>query len=132
MNNLDSINQLILAGDYDLAKIEITRLEEEKTKSKETAILLLLKKSFLDRRQGNLHGALHNANHALNLVPSDDYYLISADWTPVGDVHSCVNLSIHGVANDVNTENNWTQENISEFTTTPGSPYEPVTTRFTV
>lgn len=60
------------------------------------------------------------------------YQLISADWTPVGDVHSCVKLTVHGVANDVNSENNWTQENISKFTTTTGSPYAPVTSRFSV
>jgi hypothetical protein len=60
------------------------------------------------------------------------YQIVSAEWTPVGDVHSCVKLSLHGVANDINEENNWTQENISEFTTTTGSPYEPVTSRFSV
>lgn len=60
------------------------------------------------------------------------YYLISGDWTPTGDVHSCVKLTVHGVANDVNPENNWTQENISQFATTRGSPFAPVTTRFEV
>jgi M6 family metalloprotease-like protein len=60
------------------------------------------------------------------------YYLISGDWTPSGDVHSCVKLTVHGVANDINTENNWTQENISQFATTRGSPYAPITTRFEV
>lgn len=60
------------------------------------------------------------------------YVIISGDWTPVGDIHSCVKLSVLGVANDTNTENNWTQENISEFTTTAGSPFDPVTTRFEV
>lgn len=58
--------------------------------------------------------------------------IVSAEWTPVGDVHSCVKLTVHGVANDVNAENNWTQENIDEFTTTAGSPYAPVTSRFSV
>lgn len=58
--------------------------------------------------------------------------IVSAEWTPVGDVHSCVKLNVHGVANDINVENNWTQENISEFTTTTGSPYGPVTSRFSV
>lgn len=60
------------------------------------------------------------------------YHLISADWYPVGDIHSCVRLSVEGVANDVDLANNWTQENISQFTTTRGSPFEPVTTRFEV
>ena len=41
-------------------------------------------------------------------------------------------LSVHGVTNDRNTKNNWTQENISVFATTTGSPYAPVTTRFEV
>jgi hypothetical protein len=36
------------------------------------------------------------------------------------------------VANDAVPENNWTQENISQFATTQGSPYAPVTTRFEV
>lgn len=58
--------------------------------------------------------------------------IISAEWTPVGDIHSCVKLNVHGVANDINVENNWTQENISQFTTTTGSPYGPVTSRFSV
>jgi len=60
------------------------------------------------------------------------YQIISAEWTPVGDIHSCVKLNVHSVANDNNVENNWTQENISEFATTRGSPYEPVTSRFSV
>ena len=60
------------------------------------------------------------------------YQLISAEWTPVGDVHSCAKLTVYGVANDVNAENNWTQENISDFATTRGSPYAPVTSRFSV
>jgi hypothetical protein len=60
------------------------------------------------------------------------YHLVTADWIPVGDIHSCVRLSVEGVANDVNLENNWTQENISQFTTTSGSPFDPVTTRFEV
>ncbi|HCB49537.1 MAG TPA: hypothetical protein DEP47_08435, partial [Chloroflexi bacterium] len=59
-------------------------------------------------------------------------FIISGDWTPSGDVHSCVKLTAYGVANDVNPANNWTQENISEFTTTTGSPFAPVTTRFEV
>ena len=60
------------------------------------------------------------------------YYIISGDWTPSGDVHSCVKLTVHGVANDVNPDNNTTQENISQFTTSTGSPFDPVTTRFEV
>jgi M6 family metalloprotease-like protein len=60
------------------------------------------------------------------------YHIVSADWIPVGDIHSCVKLSAEGVANDINVENNRTQENISDFTTTTGSPYGPVTSRFSV
>lgn len=62
----------------------------------------------------------------------NDYYLITGIWEPVGDIHSCVKLTVHGVPNDVNTENNWTQENFSQFDTTTDSPYEPVTSRFEV
>lgn len=60
------------------------------------------------------------------------YFLTSGDWTPSGDGHSCVKLTVHGVANDINAENNWTQENVSQFATTRGSPYAPITTRFEV
>jgi hypothetical protein len=62
------------------------------------------------------------------------YFLIEGDWTPSsdGEGHSCVQLTVTGVANDVNPDNNWTQENITEFATSPGSPYAPVTTRFEV
>jgi len=63
---------------------------------------------------------------------SDAYFLISADWEPVGDVHSCVKLTVYGVPNDNNPDNNWTQENFSVFDTTAGSPFEPVTSRFEV
>jgi len=63
---------------------------------------------------------------------TDAYYLISADWTPENDLHSCVQVTVTGVANDINPDNNWTQENISEFVTTPGSPYAPVISRFEV
>ncbi len=63
---------------------------------------------------------------------ANDYALIVGDWTPTGDVHSCVQLTILGVANDVDESNNWTQENISEFVTTAGSPYDPVVSRFEV
>ena len=62
----------------------------------------------------------------------NDHYLIIGDWTPVGDIHSCVQVTVHGVANDINSENNWTQENISEFVTTAGSPYSPIVSRFEV
>ncbi len=60
------------------------------------------------------------------------YYLITGIWEPVGDIHSCVKLTVHGVPNDVNVENNWTQENFSQFDSTTDSPYEPVTSRFEV
>jgi hypothetical protein len=60
------------------------------------------------------------------------YFIISADWEPEGDVHSCVKLSVTGVANDVNPDNNVAQENISTFTTIAGSPFDPVTTRFEI
>jgi hypothetical protein len=63
---------------------------------------------------------------------SDDYYIISGDWTPASGEHSCVQLTVTGVANDINTGNNWTQENISEFVTSPGSPYAPVISSFRV
>lgn len=61
-----------------------------------------------------------------------DYYLIEADWIPTGDVHSCIRLEVTGVANDINEANNSTQENVSEFESTTGSPFAPVTTRFEV
>lgn len=59
-------------------------------------------------------------------------YLIVADWTPTAGEHTCVKLRARGVANDLNSENNFTQENIHEFTTTAGSPYQPVISRFQV
>ncbi|MCO6478665.1 MAG: peptidoglycan DD-metalloendopeptidase family protein, partial [Phaeodactylibacter sp.] len=63
---------------------------------------------------------------------SNDYYLISSEWTPTAGQHTCVKLKIRGLSNDINLENNWTQENINQFVTTTSSPYEPVTTRFQV
>lgn len=63
--------------------------------------------------------------------PGDDY-LIIADWIPATDDHACIKLRIRGVSNDINLENNRTQENVTEFTTTPGSPYHPVISRFQV
>jgi hypothetical protein len=63
--------------------------------------------------------------------PAADF-LIVADWMPTGNIHSCVRLLVRGVANDVNTANNETQENIGEFRSTPGSPYSPVTSQFQV
>ena len=41
-------------------------------------------------------------------------------------------LWIVGAANDINEANNNTQENIHEFTTTSGSPYQPIISRFQV
>jgi len=63
---------------------------------------------------------------------SDDDYLIFGEWTPQSGEHSCVQLTVTGVANDINPNNNWTQENISEFVTSPGSPYSPVISTFRV
>ena len=63
---------------------------------------------------------------------ANDRFLIIADWTPQGDVHSCVKLRARGIANDVNADNNETQENVHEFISSPGSPYSPITTRFQV
>ena len=62
----------------------------------------------------------------------DAYDIVEGEWTPSGDPHACAKLSILGVANDAVTENNWTQENFSQFDATGDSPYGPVTTRFDV
>lgn len=59
-------------------------------------------------------------------------YIIQADWTPVSNRHACVKLRVRGAANDINEANNETQENINEFVSVPGSPYEPVISRFQV
>ncbi len=47
-------------------------------------------------------------------------------------MHSCVQVTVTGVQMIFNPDNNWTQENISEFVTSPGSPYAPVISRFEV
>ncbi len=70
-----------------------------------------------------LEGTVNNAN-------AD--FLIVADWTPVQSGHTCVRLRTRTVTNDINTTNNFTQENIHEFTSTSGSPFEPVVSRFQV
>lgn len=70
-----------------------------------------------------LQGTVNNAN---------DDFLIIADWTPREGVHTCVRLRARTVPNDINADNNFTQENIHEFTSTSGSPYEPVVSRFQV
>jgi hypothetical protein len=59
-------------------------------------------------------------------------YLIVADWTPTSGVHTCVRLRARTVANDINPANNFTQENIHDFTTVSGSPYQPVVSDFQV
>lgn len=59
-------------------------------------------------------------------------YLIIADWTPTSGVHTCVRLRARTVANDINTANNFTQENIHQFTTVSGSPFQPVISQFQV
>lgn len=59
-------------------------------------------------------------------------YLIIADWTPTAGVHTCVRLRARTVANDINAENNFTQENIHEFTSTSGSPFAPVVSNFQI
>lgn len=60
------------------------------------------------------------------------YALIMAEWTPTAGEHSCVKLGTRTVPNDINSENNLTQQNINEFVTTSGSPFEPVISRFQV
>jgi hypothetical protein len=61
--------------------------------------------------------------------PSHDYVIV-ANWTPTAGEHTCVKLRVRTVPNDVNPANNETQENIHEFVTEPGSPYDPVISRF--
>lgn len=68
---------------------------------------------------------------AQTINPSADV-LIEAEWWPTGDVHTCVRLRVRAVANDGNTTNNETQENIHEFVSSPSSPYAPVTSRFQI
>jgi hypothetical protein len=63
--------------------------------------------------------------------PGDDF-LIIADWTPQAGTHTCVRVRARTVPNDVNPDNNFTQENIHEFTSVSGSPYSPVVSRFQV
>lgn len=70
-----------------------------------------------------LQGSVNNAN---------DDFLIIADWTPVQSGHTCVRLRTRTVTNDINMANNFTQENIHEFTSTSGSPFAPVVSRFQV
>lgn len=70
-----------------------------------------------------LQGTVNNAG---------DDFLIIADWTPVQSGHTCVRLRTRTVSNDINTTNNFTQENITEFTSTSGSPFSPVISRFQV
>jgi len=63
---------------------------------------------------------------------SDAYFIISVNWTPSSGENTCAQVTVTGIANDINPENNQTQENIYEFVTSPGSPYAPVTSRFEV
>ncbi len=70
-----------------------------------------------------LQGSVNNAG---------DDFLIVADWTPVTSSHSCVRLRTRTVSNDIDSTNNFTQENIHEFTSTSGSPFNPVISRFQV
>jgi hypothetical protein len=63
--------------------------------------------------------------------PAADYLIIS-DWVPTAGEHTCVRLHVRTVANDINPDNNRTQENITEFVASPGSPYQEVVSNFQV
>ncbi|MEE9443691.1 MAG: S8 family serine peptidase [candidate division Zixibacteria bacterium] len=72
---------------------------------------------------------------ATGSTPIVDY----VEWTPAADydpstgkikAHSCVEVTIPNVFNDVNTNNNRAQQNLNEVPSTQASPYESVTYRF--
>ncbi|MDX1504028.1 MAG: hypothetical protein R3325_16840, partial [Thermoanaerobaculia bacterium] len=54
------------------------------------------------------------------------------EWTPQndGDPHSCVEVTIPNVFNDVNENNNRAQQNLQEVPSARSSPYDAVTYRF--
>jgi hypothetical protein len=56
------------------------------------------------------------------------------NWTPDddGNNHSCIQVEIPNVFNDVNTYNNTAQQNTEEVRSSHGSPYEAVVYRFGV
>lgn len=54
------------------------------------------------------------------------------EWTPDkdGNPHSCVEVEIPNVFNDVNVNNNRAQQNLQEVTSSTSSPYDQVTYRY--
>ena len=54
------------------------------------------------------------------------------EWTPLddGEPHSCINVEIPNVFNDVNTYNNVAQQNVQEVRSSRSSPYETVVYKF--
>ena len=61
-----------------------------------------------------------------------DEFVGYVEWTPDedGDPHSCAEVEIPNVFNDVNVNNNRAQQNLQEVTSSTSSPYDPVTYRF--
>lgn len=72
-----------------------------------------------DRFVGQLYVPVLHAN---------DEFVDYVEWRPDedGNPHSCVEVTIPDVFNDVNTHNNRAQQNLEEITSSTASPYEVV------
>lgn len=55
-------------------------------------------------------------------MTAEDY----VKWKPTEGAHTCIKAVIEDIPGELSTDNNSAQENVSHFTTTAGSPYQPV------
>jgi M6 family metalloprotease-like protein len=70
--------------------------------------------------------------HVPVLTPAGSPLVGYVEWTPDddGNPHTCAEVTIPDVFNDVNVNNNRAQQNLQEVASSHGSPYDAVTYRF--
>ncbi len=72
-------------------------------------------------------GELH-----VEVLEDGDDFVDFVEWVPDedGEPHSCVEVKIPDVFNDINVNNNRAQQNLQEVTSASSSPYDPVVYNF--
>jgi M6 family metalloprotease-like protein len=66
------------------------------------------------------------------IQPGDDEVAPAVNWRPSVNAHSCLRATVNYRTGELNANNNQAHENVDEFTTTQGSPWQPIYTELDV
>jgi hypothetical protein len=59
-------------------------------------------------------------------VPGSGEHIVQMRWQPAADAHSCIKVAVFPQLGEIETNNNWAQENVFTFDTAGSSSHDPV------